>query len=241
MKSPWCQYDSTRRNKFAFTLVELLVVIAIIALLAGLLIPTLGRAKESGRATICANNVRQFGLACTMYSQDFNGKIPTFLNWLFSTQKPGDITSGRLYPYLKAKVVYLCPTDKIELNSKAKPAWQKFSPPSAGWGGNKPRQYSYAMSCSLCHINDLSVFKEPAKSMLYMEGNLARDDDSGVVGPDTNQESLAFRHRLKGHLLMADLHLEKMNRKAYAIATKNRRFWYPNDDPQSTTGANPLQ
>jgi hypothetical protein len=199
----------------------------------------MSRAKESGRTVICTSNVRQFGMACTMYSQDFNGKIPTFLNWLFAVQKPGDLTSGRLYPYLKAKGVYICPTDKLELNSKVKPAWQKVIPAGNSWGGNKPRQYSYAMSCSLCHINDLSVFKEPSKSMLYMEGNLGRTDDSGVVGPDSGDNALAYRHRQKGHLLMADLHTEKMNRKSFGIATKNKRFWYPNDDPQ--TGASPLQ
>jgi prepilin-type N-terminal cleavage/methylation domain-containing protein len=231
--------DSTFSDA-GFTLVELLVVIAIIAVLASLLIPAMSRAKESGRTVICTSNVRQFGIACTMYSQDFNGKIPTFLNWLFAVQKPGDLTSGRLYPYLKAKGVYICPTDKLELNSKVKPAWQKVIPPgNSGWGGNKPRQYSYAMSCSLCHINDLNVFKEPSKSMLYMEGNLGRTDDSGVVGPDSGDNALAYRHQQKGHLLMADLHTEKMNRKSFGIATKNKRFWYPNDNPQ--TGASPLQ
>ena len=231
--------NSGQRLGRAFTLIELLVVIAIIALLAGLLIPALGRAKEAGRTAICANNIRQFGLACTIYSQDFNGKIPSFLNWLFRKEKPGDITSGRLYPYLKTRNVYLCPTDRIELGAKTKPPWQKVSPPSVGWGGNKPRQYSYAMSCSLCHVNDLAVFKEPTRTMLYMEGNLARDDDSGVVGPGSSPDSLAFRHRLKGHLLMADLHMEKMNRKSFGIANQNKRFWYPNDDPQTMGGPIP--
>jgi prepilin-type N-terminal cleavage/methylation domain-containing protein/prepilin-type processing-associated H-X9-DG protein len=60
----------------AFTLVELLVVIAIIAILAALLLPTLGRTKESARATICLSNLHQVGLALQIYVSDNNNKLP---------------------------------------------------------------------------------------------------------------------------------------------------------------------
>src|SRR5262245_31838207 len=59
-----------------FALIELLVVIAIIAILAGMLLPALGKAKYNGMKAACINNLRQQYLSQMMYADDFNGKFP---------------------------------------------------------------------------------------------------------------------------------------------------------------------
>jgi len=62
---------SGRRSESAFTLIELLVVVAIIALLVSILLPSLGKAKESARKSLCANNLSQFVRAAVVYTSEF--------------------------------------------------------------------------------------------------------------------------------------------------------------------------
>lgn len=68
----------TVRIRKAFTLIELLVVIAIVALLIGILLPSLAEARRSGKLTICKSNLHQFGVATQSYSTDFQDKIWSF-------------------------------------------------------------------------------------------------------------------------------------------------------------------
>lgn len=221
-------------RRLGFTLIELLVVIAIIAILASLLLPALSRAKESGMTAVCANNLRQIGIATMTYSTDFNGHLPSFRDWLFTKQ--GDLTTGRLFPYVNSKPVYQCPKDKLEIASH-----RRFipSPPSGGFGAvNKPRDFSYPMNCGICHATDHSTFLEPTKTLLYMEAYLATNDYTGIVGPTFDVRPISLRHGNRGQVIMADNHIAKMDKRIYDDLSKTKRFWFPTDD---TTGPGGMQ
>ncbi len=103
--------------KKGFTLIELLVVIAIIAILAAILFPVFARAKEAAKRTTCLSNLRQFGLAWTMYAGDADERAcPSYalhgtVAWDFRFDTPnGKAALGLIGPYTKSDVLARCPS-----------------------------------------------------------------------------------------------------------------------------------
>jgi len=102
------------RKSRGFTLVELLVVIAIIAILAALLLPALSSAKDSAHSARCQSNLRQMGLALTMYVGDFQ-HYPVTSFPVEPGFSRGGVWHDRLQPYLSSKWtdgIFLCPAYK---------------------------------------------------------------------------------------------------------------------------------
>jgi prepilin-type N-terminal cleavage/methylation domain-containing protein/prepilin-type processing-associated H-X9-DG protein len=117
MKTHRCLRPASR----AFSLIELLVVIAIIALLASLLLPAMARAKGKAYNTVCLNQLRQFGVATRLYSEDNNNRLPSaeiLPTQPIDPQKPLPRICDVLAPYAGKAVstnsatVFKCPTDR---------------------------------------------------------------------------------------------------------------------------------
>ncbi len=109
-----------RVAKKAFTLIELLVVIAIIAILAAILFPVFGRAKQNAQRSSCQSNMKQIGLGMMQYSQDYD---EIGVAYRIGTRNPfadeagtGSVTDGTtffsqmLQPYVKNYQIFACPS-----------------------------------------------------------------------------------------------------------------------------------
>jgi len=114
--------QSKTRRQSAFTLIELLVVIAIIAVLIAILLPSLGKAKERAKRSVCLSNLRQVHLAFTYYANDNNERVPLgyrsaskqFNSMIYSTAAGGQwVLFGLLSQggYQKVPKAWYCPSE----------------------------------------------------------------------------------------------------------------------------------
>lgn len=244
---------SAARPSAGFTLVELLVVIAVIALLAGLLLPSLGRAKQAGLASACSNNLRQIQLASLLYAHDHRDALPpnnftfvvgdtnnpalTNLSWA-----PGDVTrdttpsnlmSGVLYPYLRTTQVFRCPADRTQIFSTER-------------GHSIPRTRSYNLSVWLnCELEwrstrTLAEASRPSASEVFSYVDTHEldivDATFGITPNDGNYYSdrwidlPADRHNRGANLALVDGHVEKWRWKAPKIFVEWGQIPRPDGD-----------
>lgn len=102
-------------QKRAFTLIELLVVIGIISILASVLLPVFGRARENARRSSCQSNLKQIGMGFLQYSQDFDETLPfPFMGANGNASNPAAPLykwMDSIYPYVKSEQLFNCPSD----------------------------------------------------------------------------------------------------------------------------------
>jgi len=101
----------------AFTLIELLVVIAIIAILAAILFPVFGRARENARRSSCQSNLKQIALGIAQYTQDYDERYPNVDVNTGIVTNPG--WAYAIQPYLKSEQIFQCPSETTTMVAPA--------------------------------------------------------------------------------------------------------------------------
>jgi prepilin-type N-terminal cleavage/methylation domain-containing protein/prepilin-type processing-associated H-X9-DG protein len=206
---------SRRTSRRAFTLVELLVVIGIIAVLMGILLPALGRARESANQVKCSSNLRSIGQGIAMYCAEYRGKYPAAYLYVNQKTTPGgaggeDPSQGYLHlsSYLYGGKVGVNDEDRLY---RSEVGWEMFQCPSIERGGLPPTntipenldggqtndtpgvvdrqapRMAYTFNEALCPRNKFYVgFQGAARPYQFVSAGSVKDASNTVLATEFN-------------------------------------------------------
>jgi prepilin-type N-terminal cleavage/methylation domain-containing protein/prepilin-type processing-associated H-X9-DG protein len=222
---PKCLEKASRRKKEGFTLIELLVVMAIIAILATLLLPVLGRSKESAKAAKCVSNLRQFCLSAQMYWEDNNGQNFAYqdaatnngniywFGWIGNgpeKTRAFDPTPAALYPYMGAGVD-LCPS----FNYSSSQFKLKASVPTCDYGCNlylSPLDQPPLNMKDICQPSALALLADSAQVNTFEKPASPKNpmfEEWYYINQDSDEPNGQFRHDQRANAVFCDGHTER--------------------------------
>ncbi|RYG62462.1 DUF1559 domain-containing protein [bacterium] len=158
-----------------FTLIELLVVIAIIAILAAILFPVFGRARENARRSSCQSNMKQIGIANLQYAQDYDEIYCAAYH-----SNPYAAFNQLLQPYIKSTQVFRCPSDSAPDTAVAA-TWSTYNgvaPFHTSYVANVRLGRDYAEQLHMAGVN------QPSTTVFFTDGG-SQPDANVATNPQT--------------------------------------------------------
>jgi prepilin-type N-terminal cleavage/methylation domain-containing protein/prepilin-type processing-associated H-X9-DG protein len=199
-----------------FTLVEVIVTVAVIGILAAILLPVFASARERGRQSRCATNLRQIGAAFDLYTEDWDGTFPPLYYLRNDGGRLQEVTwKAQLFPYIGINGLYLCPSSQwwgdryyAEHPEVPPPSYaanqMALSHREKDYGGDAPFLLSRSTERSVGDI------RNPSETVLVFETQLPNNDylwwprGSSPFAPIGRGHGLFRLHGTQSNFLMVD-------------------------------------
>ena len=215
-------------SKKSFSLLELLVLVAIIGILSSLILPSLGTARKRAQSTVCQSNLRQIGLAVSIYALDNDNNAPAD-NKSTSTNLQWHRTLSQLnyinYDYEDSETVFVCPNG-VQLSNN----WESNYALNFRLGRGDNSGSSNSSSTHYHYLSKLNS-NHAQETLLIMDGynkfRFVQSVDMNITRLLQNSPSIA-RHQEKANLLFIDGHIESQNSNVLLTETAYLEdFWTP--------------